>query len=140
MSFNLMKFITGPIETILERVVPDKNAREKMAHEIAMVAEQHANDQMMAQIEVNKEEAKHPSVFVAGWRPAVAWVIVFGLGWNYVLMPIMMWVAFLCKIDLSGAPSLDISELISLLFGMLGFGGWRTFEKIKGVARENLKE
>ena len=63
--------LIGPVSAILDKVIPDKDLREKLSHEIATMAERHLQEQVMAQIEVNKVEAAHHNMFMAGWRPAI---------------------------------------------------------------------
>jgi hypothetical protein len=89
----------------------------------------------LAQIDVNKKEAEHFSVFVAGWRPGAAWVCVAGLAWHYILQPVVVFFAVLYGYQLPPLPVFDMDALMTLLFGLLGLGGFRAIEKIKGVAR-----
>jgi hypothetical protein len=94
----------------------------------------------LAQVEVNKIEAASSSVFVSGWRPAVGWVGVLGLSYQFLGYPMMQWLwAFGQGVDiipkeLHPPPDLDVEQLMTLLAGLLGFGGMRSFEKSKGVA------
>jgi hypothetical protein len=94
----------------------------------------------LAQVDVNKIEAASSNLFVSGWRPAVGWVGVLGLGYQFLGYPFMQWAwAFGQGIDLipqglSAPPDLNVEQLMTLLAGLLGFGGMRTFEKHKGVA------
>jgi hypothetical protein len=94
----------------------------------------------LAQVEINKIEAGSSSVFVSGWRPAVGWVGVAGLAYQFLGYPLMQWLwAFGqgCDIipkDLPAPPDLDVEQLMTLLAGLLGCGGMRSFEKHKGVA------
>lgn len=94
----------------------------------------------LAQVEVNKIEAASSSMFVAGWRPAVGWVGVLGLAYQFLGYPLMQWLwAFGQGCDiipkgLNPPPDLDVEQLMTLLAGLLGFGGMRSFEKHKGVA------
>ena len=83
----------------------------------------------------NLQEAKHPSVFVSGWRPALGWVCVMGLGWTFIVRPIGMWVGFLLGHDLSDAPELQTEAIMGLVLALLGLAGTRAAEKIKDVAR-----
>lgn len=85
------------------------------------------------QIDVNKVEASNSSFFVAGWRPAVGWTCVAGLGYSFFGLPILSWASTIWHIPIP--PELDMGTLITLLGGMLGLGGLRTAEKMKGVAR-----
>ena len=62
------------------------------------------------------------------------------LGWNYILQPILLWASFMIGVEgLDQAPKLDTSELTTILLGMLGLGGLRTYEKRLGVARSDIK-
>ena len=94
----------------------------------------------LAQVDINKIEAASTSVFVSGWRPAVGWVGVAGLAYQFLGYPLMQWVwAFGQGVDLipkglAAPPDLQIEQLMTLLAGLLGFGGMRSFEKSKGVA------
>jgi hypothetical protein len=94
---------------------------------------------VQGQLEINKVEAKHSSIFVAGARPAILWICGAGLAWNFVIKPILMWLSFLYGLELEGAPDLDTGELTTILLGMLGLGGLRTYEKSIGVARNAIK-
>jgi hypothetical protein len=87
-----------------------------------------ADRQMSAQIEVNKVEAAHKSLFVAGWRPAIGWICGLALLYSTIISPILgIWFT---------VPVVDTSLLTTVLMGMLGLGAMRTFEKTKGVSRE----
>lgn len=120
--------LIGPVSAILDKVIPDKDLREKLSHEIATMAERHSQEQVMAQIEVNKAEAAHKSLFVAGWRPAIGWICGFALLYSTIISPVIgIWVE---------VPEIDTSLLTSTMLGMLGLGAMRTFEKTKGVSRE----
>lgn len=135
---SLLDIVIGPITSILERFIPDKGKREEMAHEIAMTIENNVHAQTMAQMEINKVEAAHASIFVAGARPFILWVCGLSLAWQYLIRPIMEWAAFLAGVNLTGAPQLDIGELTMILLSLLGLGGMRSYEKKNGVARSML--
>jgi roadblock/LC7 domain-containing protein len=116
--------LIGPVSAILDKVIPDKDLREKLSHEIATMADK----QMSAQIEVNKVEAAHKSIFIAGWRPAIGWICGFALLYSTIVSPILgIWVT---------VPEVDTSLLTTVLMGMLGLGTLRTVEKIQKVSRE----
>ena len=98
---------------------------------------------MSGQVEINKVEASSPSLFVAGWRPAVGWVCAISLFVYFVpycLAAVFIW-AWQCYTShtLVPRPDLGIADLIALLTGMLGLGTMRTFDKIKGVDTKELK-
>lgn len=87
-----------------------------------------------AQTEVNKMEAAHRSIFVAGWRPFIGWICGFGVGTKFVFIPIGVWLCSLFGVEAT-IPNIDTSELLTLVFGMLGLGGLRTFEKYTNSTR-----
>jgi hypothetical protein len=94
----------------------------------------------MAQISVNKEEAKNSSVFVSGWRPAVGWIGATALAYQFLLYPLLGWAwkwgqaTGLIPPELSPPPLLDAEQLWVMLSGILGIAGMRSYEKSKGVA------
>lgn len=86
------------------------------------------------QIDVNKAEAQHQSVFVSGWRPFIGWVCGCGFVYQYVARPLLPWVLTVAGVEgVPALPALD-GSLMELTVGMLGLGALRTFEKTKGVA------
>ena len=89
----------------------------------------------MAQIEVNKVEAAHHNMFVAGWRPAIGWICALGMAGNFLIIP---FANMALELTDSGVliPMIALSEMMPVLMGMLGLGAMRTFEKTKGVSRE----
>jgi hypothetical protein len=118
-----------PLGKVLEKVIPDRDRRDEIAYEIATQAESHAQAIQIAQIEVNKIEAAHKSLFVAGWRPFIGWVCGVAMGFNYLVAPV-------AAIWLDITP-LDTAVMFPVLLGLLGLGGLRTAEKVKRVARES---
>jgi hypothetical protein len=131
----MLELLIGPIASLLDKIIPDAVERDRLAHEIATMAERHAQELAKAQIEVNKEEAKSSSMFVAGWRPAVGWICATGMGFNFICVPLGGFVCAIAGVDIS-FPTLDLSEMMPVLMGMLGLGAMRSFEKSKGVARD----
>ena len=127
--------LIGPITGLLDKFIADADERNRLAHEIATLAERQAHDIAKAQIEVNKNEANHRSVFVSGWRPACGWVCVLGFTVNFLVIPtVNIYLTAWTQIPLL-IPALDVSEMMPVLLGMLGLGGMRTVEKTKNVAR-----
>ena len=106
--------------------------KEKMALELESRKIDQQND--MAQIEVNKQEAQSASLFVSGWRPFVGWVCGFALLYAAILDPIARFVAEVIYTYSGKFPEIDTTITMQVLFGLLGLGGMRTYEKIKGVA------
>tara|TARA_B000000532_G_C18732380_1_gene347447 strand:- start:113 stop:490 length:378 start_codon:yes stop_codon:yes gene_type:complete len=111
-----------PVSGILNKVIPDKDQAAKLAHEIATMGEKHAQEQVMAQLEILKADAKG-NWFQASWRPLIGWICGISLGINYMIAPIAM--GFGVEI-----PQADMSVMMPLLLGMLGIGGMRSFDKL----------
>lgn len=93
----------------------------------------------LQQLEVNKEQAKSSSIFVAGSRPAILWVCAASLAYTYILQPLLNYAVTLYDPTIPLPPSLDTGTLMPLILGLLGLGGMRSFEKFKGVHRDSLK-
>lgn len=94
---------------------------------------------MMAQIEVNKTEAAHPSVFIGGWRPAIGWVCAVAIGYNYLIYSMLQWALVLSGSDISAPEQLDLTDLWPLILGMLGISVSRSWEKRSGVETKVVK-
>lgn len=86
------------------------------------------------QMEINKVEAGSDSFFKSGWRPAVGWICVFGLFYQFVFLPFATFFLALYEVH-AAMPAMDLNTLMTLLFGLLGLGGYRTIEKIKGASK-----
>ena len=124
---SILTALIGPVTGLLDKFIADADTKAKIAFDLATMAEVHANEQIKAQLEVNKTEAAHPSIFVSGWRPAVGWVCVCGMGINFIVVPLLG-----TALDIT---ALDLSEMMPVLLGMLGLGGMRSYEKKNGIAR-----
>lgn len=131
----MLELLIAPISSLLNKFIPDKDEANRLAHEIATMAQRHAHEIAQAQNEVNKTEAAHKSLFVAGWRPAIGWICGLGMFSNYILIPVANFSLVLYGSEIT-VPSLDISDMMPVLLGMLGLGTLRTYEKTKGVSRE----
>jgi hypothetical protein len=92
------------------------------------------------QHDINKAEAQHASLFVAGWRPAIGWIGAAALAYQFILYPFLTWgwrliqAAGWVPADMMPPPVLDADALWVILTGMLGIAGMRSLEKVKGVA------
>jgi hypothetical protein len=117
---------------LLDKVIPDKDAREKAQSELFKAAQDQDFQLALAQIKVNEEEAKSENLFKSGWRPAIGWICVFGLFYNFVLYNILLWAVATFSLSIT-PPALMSDILMELVFAMLGLGSLRTFEKIKGI-------
>lgn len=131
----MIEALIGPVTGLLDKFIEDKDQKAKLAHEIGTMAQRHAQELAKAQLEVNKVEASHASMFVSGWRPAVGWVCCAGLATNFLFIPVCNFVLTVTESPIT-VPPLDLSEMMPVLLGMLGLGGLRTWEKTKNVARK----
>jgi len=149
MFAGLLKAALGPILDGVLRLIPDKNerARAKEMFEGQMLTA--LTSLVQGQLRINETQAQHGSIFVAGARPAIMWICAIALGWNYILQPVLSWVIYISAvfgtIDMEtmkaiSPPQLDTGELTTILLGMLGLGGLRTYEKRLGVARSDIKK
>ena len=120
-----------PVAKILNKLVADKDLKTKLQHEL----EAAIHDINLAQIEANKAEAAHLSIFVAGWRPFVGWTCGISLAYHFIFSPLLQFSFALAGYE-QELPSFEFSQLSSILMGMLGLSGLRTWEKWKGVSKE----
>jgi len=132
---GMLDVLIGPITTLLDKFIPDAGEKARLAQEIATLAEKHAHEIALAQIEVNKTEAATPSLFKGGWRPFVGWVCGFAFAYYFILQPLLVFVIAVSGYSLPDLPEFDMDSLLAVLGGMLGLGGLRTFEKYRGVAK-----
>lgn len=113
--------------TVVSRIWPDKSEQERQQMAMALTI-------IQGQIDTNKAEAASPSVFTAGWRPFIGWVCGSALAYTYLVYPLLLWAGAAWFPNLSPPKLGNDGMLYELLLGMLGLGGLRTFEKVKGVA------
>jgi hypothetical protein len=128
---SLTESVLGVADKVLGKFVADKDLRAKLEHELK--TELHRAN--MAQLEVNKVEAAHKSMFVAGWRPFVGWVCASALAYHFILQPILVFAISVGGIEIV-LPDFDMNSLLTILLGLLGLGGMRTLEKVRQVSRE----
>lgn len=138
----MWQFLIGPIaetvNTVLKRVLPVEKIGEaerlKLESEITIQLAQLDWQAVAGQLQANVEEAKHESLFVAGWRPFIGWICGAAFALHFLAIPIALWgrVYFGWSLPTS-VPVFDMNTLLTVLLGMLGLGGMRTFEKMKGV-------
>lgn len=131
----MLKDLISPVADLLNKFVPDQTEKLKLAHEIATLAEKQAHSIAMAQIEVNKVEAASDSIFKSGWRPAIGWVCGFAFAYHFVFQPLLVFILTYAGHPVPELPEFDMASLMTVLGGLLGLGGLRTFEKYKGVTK-----
>ena len=136
MGIPVLDTLLGIIKGPLDKLIPDKNERQRFEHELELEVLKAG----LGQMEINKMEAVHPSIFVAGWRPFVGWICGLALGWHFLGNDLFLWARLAFFPDLPEPPTLGGTEtLMTVLLSMLGLGGLRTVEKLKGVSREQWK-
>ena len=131
----MIQALIGPVTGLLDKFIEDKDQKNKLAHEIATMAEKQMHEQVMGQLEVNKSEAQHRSIFVAGWRPFIGWTCGIALMAHFVLFPATDFVVAYMGYEIPPMPAFDMDSLMTVLLGMLGLGGMRSFEKYKKLTK-----
>ena len=126
----MIRELINPVSKILDKLVVDKDLKVKLEHEIKTEI-QRAN---LAQIDVNKVEAQHRSIFVAGWRPFIAWNCGIAISYHFLLQPIIVFVLSANGVNYD-LPEFDMGSLMTIVMGILGLGGMRSFEKYKGITK-----
>jgi len=133
--FDAVAGIGDKIFGIVDQFVTDKDQAARLKHEL----HQSLAKLNLAQMAVNAEEAKHSSLFVAGWRPFIGWVCGVALAWKFVGAPLAHWALTMAGLELTYAvPNVPTDALMELVLAMLGMAGLRTYEKRAGIARGRL--
>ena len=131
----LLPSILPAVTNVIGRFLPeDKEAKAKAEREIEQQLTTHLANNDLAQLDINKTEAAHRSIFVAGWRPFIGWTCGVALAWTYVMTPILNFILAQTG-HLMELPAMDMSQMMPVLMVMLGLGGLRTFEKFKKVSK-----
>ena len=120
-------------KSLIERWLPDPEAKRAAEMELMRMAADGELKQVIAQLEINAREATHPSIFVAGWRPFFGWIGGVGFLYTTVAQPMLVWYG--AAKGWPTPPEVNLDLLWVVVTGMLGIGGLRTFEKSKGVSK-----
>ena len=131
----MIQALIGPATELIGKFVEDKDQKNKLAHEIATMAERHAQELAKGQLAINAEEAKSRNIFVAGWRPFVGWTCGLALFAHFILFPSADVVTAYLGYETPTYPAFDMDTLMTVLLGMLGLGGMRSFEKYKKLTK-----
>ena len=123
----MLQALIGPVTGLLDKFIPDADEKAKLAHRIATMSERHAQEIALQQIEVLKLDAKG-NWFQSSWRPLAGYTCVLGLMVNFLISPLAA--GFGVEV-----PQADAGVMMPLLLGMLGLGGARSFERVKGVGK-----
>lgn len=129
MTFGIADAVAAGLK-VIDKFVPDPEAKAKAEEQLR--SDLQAWDK--AQTDVNAVEAANENIFVSGWRPALGWTCAFAFAFIYVIGPMITWLSTMAGNPIP-LPSFNVDALMGLTLGMLGLGGLRTYEKVKGVAR-----
>ena len=129
---------------VIDRLWPDPATAATAKLELFKLQQAGELTQITGQLEINKVEAASTSLFVAGWRPAIGWVGVSALAYQFIAYPLLTWLWVWLQSrgwvaeSIRPPPLLDVEALMVLLTGILGIAGTRTFEKVRGVAQDRI--
>ena len=129
----MLQALIGPVTGLLDKFIPDAGEKQRLAHEIATMAEKQAHEIALAQVEVNKVEAAG-GWFRGGWRPFVGWSCGLALFWHFLGQPVAIFILTMFSVAYAPLPTFDMDQLMTVLFGLLGMGAYRSFEKFKKVS------
>ena len=130
MSNTVASAVIGVADKVLGKFVADKDLKAKLEHELK--TELHRAN--LAQVELNKIEAAHRSVFVAGWRPFTGWSCALALCYHFLLQPMLVFIFSVYGLEYT-LPEFDMGSLMTILLGKLGLGGLRTYEKKQSISK-----
>ena len=132
--------------TAIKRIWPDPIDQAKEIHRLEKLKQSGDLERLdqevkllLAQINVNAVQAQHKSIFVAGARPAAIWAGVFAMVWSGIVHPILTWVWAFAEMTGDAPPLMDTGALVTMLGGLLGVSGMRSYDKHKGTANNSLK-
>ncbi len=131
----MLQALIGPVTGILDKFIEDKDQKAALAHQIATMSERHAQELAKGQLEINKAEAASGSVFKGGWRPFIGWVCGVAFAYHFVLQPFIVFGVSVVGVDIPELPSFDMGSLMTVMMGMLGLGGLRSYEKKQGLTK-----
>ena len=131
---DLVGTIVGTVGNVLDRIIPDKNKRAEAEESLRIALASNEFQLAIEQFKVNAIEAASEDKFTKRWRPFIGWTCGTAFALHFVIFPVLNWF-----VVLFGAPAInivfDMQSLMYALGGLLGLGGFRTFEKVKGVAK-----
>lgn len=133
---SILKELISPVTDLVGEVVVDKDKKRELdfkLQELLAKADERYHEELMGQIEVNKVEATHASIFVAGWRPFIGWTSGVGLAYTFVLAPFIEFIARAAGYT-QEMPMPDATQLMVLVTSMLGVGAMRSYDKVHGTA------
>ena len=132
---GILSALIGPATELAGKFIQDKDKAAELAHSLSTMADKHAQEAMLAQVEVNKAEAESGSVFKGGWRPFIGWVCGAAFAYHFVLQPFILFGVAVAGVSIPELPSFDMGSLMTVMMGLLGLGGLRSYEKKQGLTK-----
>jgi len=132
---GILSALIGPATELAGKFIQDKDQAAQLAHELSTMADKHSHEALLAQIEVNRAEAASGSVFKGGWRPFIGWVCGAAFAYHFVLQPFILFGVAVAGVSIPELPSFDMGSLMTVMMGMLGLGGLRSYEKKQGLTK-----
>ena len=132
---GILSALIGPATELAGKFIQDKDKAAELAHSLSTMADKHAQEAMLAQVEVNKAEAESGSVFKGGWRPFIGWVCGAAFAYHFVLQPFILFGVAVAGVAIPELPTFDMGSLMTVMMGMLGLGGLRSYEKKQGLTK-----
>jgi hypothetical protein len=134
MTWDIPQMLTT-VSQLVNKFIPDRDQQAKLHAELQMKLLEIEADAAKSQAEINNTEAANSNIFVSGWRPCVGWVCATAFAWQFVIQPFFSFAYTLYTKQPAPVVALDHDALNTVLFGLLGLGGFRSWEKVKGVAK-----
>ena len=132
---GILSALIGPATELAGKFIQDKDQAAQLAHDLTTMADKHAQEALLAQVEVNKAEAASGSVFKGGWRPFIGWVCGAAFAYHFVLQPFIVFGVAVAGVAIPELPSFDMGSLMTVMMGRLGLGGLRSYEKKQGLTK-----
>jgi len=129
----------GSIIEGVGKIADDLVTSDEERAKVAIQSKQIDAALMQGQMDVNKAEAEHKSIFVAGWRPAIGWVGASAMAYQFLFYPLLTWVVALAGSDITPPALGDTDALYPIILGMLGIGGMRSFDKSRGIQTNKIR-
>lgn len=132
--------IIGDIIKTVGNVIDDLHTSGEEKQQAALEKLKIVHEQLLGQQAINKTEAQHKSIFVAGWRPFIGWVSGFSIAYQFIMYPLLLWVWAMIPEAGEAPPPLDTSTLMTLVLSMLGVGVMRSYDKREGTDTISMKK
>lgn len=131
---SILASLLGPATELAGKFIQDKDQAAKLAHELSTMADKHANEVALANIQLNKIEARG-NWLQRSWRPMIGMTCALAFAWHFVLQPVVVFGVALAGLSMPDLPEFDMGSLLTVLGGLLGLGSLRTFEKTRGISK-----